>query len=44
LQPTSFGGSAVWVLPNPSGLNCAFTVGMLTDAYGELFEAVAIRG
>jgi TDG/mug DNA glycosylase family protein len=44
LQPTAFGGSAVWVLPNPSGLNCAFTVGMLTDAYRELFEAVALRG
>jgi TDG/mug DNA glycosylase family protein len=41
LQPTSLGGSAVWVLPNPSGLNCAFTIGMLTDAYRELFEAVA---
>jgi TDG/mug DNA glycosylase family protein len=44
LQPTAFGGSAVWVLPNPSGLNCAFTIGMLTDSYRELFEAVAHRG
>ena len=44
LQPTTFGGSAVWVLPNPSGLNCAFTIGMLTDAYRELFEAVGLRG
>ena len=44
LQPTTLGGSAVWVLPNPSGLNCAFTIGMLTDAYRELFEAVALRG
>jgi double-stranded uracil-DNA glycosylase len=43
LQPTTFGGSSVWVLPNPSGLNCAFTIGMLTDAYTELFDAVAIR-
>src|ERR1700677_4402688 len=41
LQSTQLGGSAVWVLPNPSGLNCAFTIGMLTDAYRELFEAVA---
>jgi double-stranded uracil-DNA glycosylase len=24
LQLSTFGGSAVWVLPNPSGLNCAF--------------------
>jgi TDG/mug DNA glycosylase family protein len=44
LQPTTLGGSAVWVLPNPSGLNRAFTVGMLTDAYRELFDAVALRG
>jgi TDG/mug DNA glycosylase family protein len=41
LQPATLGGSALWVLPNPSGLNCAFTIGMLTDAYRELFEAVA---
>jgi double-stranded uracil-DNA glycosylase len=41
LQPATLDGSAVWVLPNPSGLNCAFTIGMLTDAYRELFEAVA---
>jgi TDG/mug DNA glycosylase family protein len=44
LQPTTLAGSAVWVLPNPSGLNCAFTIGMLTYAYRELFEAVALRG
>ncbi len=44
LQPTKFGGAAVWVLPNPSGLNRAFTIGKLTDAYRELFEAVADRG
>jgi TDG/mug DNA glycosylase family protein len=43
-QPTTFGGSAVWVLPNPSGLNCAFSIGKLTDTYGELFEAVARLG
>jgi len=43
LQPSTFGASAVWVLPNPSGLNCAFTIGMLTDAYRELFEALAVR-
>jgi TDG/mug DNA glycosylase family protein len=44
LQPTTLGGSAVWVLPNPSGLNCAFTIRMLTDAYRELFEAAVHRG
>jgi TDG/mug DNA glycosylase family protein len=42
-QPATLGGSAVWVLPNPSGLNRAFTIGMLTDAYRELFKAVALR-
>jgi len=40
-QPTTFAGSAVWVLPNPSGLNRAFTTDMLTVAYRELFEAAA---
>ena len=40
LQPTTLGGSAVWVLPNPSGLNRAFTIGMLTSAYRDLLEAV----
>lgn len=41
LQPGTFGGSAVWVLPNPSGLNRAFTTSMLTLAYRELYEAVS---
>jgi TDG/mug DNA glycosylase family protein len=44
LQSTRLGGSAVWVLPNSSGLNRAFTIGKLTDAYRELFEAAALRG
>ena len=44
LQPTTLGGSAVWVLPSPSGLNRAFTIGKLTDAYRELFEEVALLG
>jgi len=44
LQPTTLGGSAVWVLPNPSGLNRAFTIGKLADAYRELFEEVSLRG
>ena len=43
LQQAAFGGSVVWVLPNPSGLNRAFTLSMLTDAYRMLFEAVALR-
>ncbi|HUN84206.1 MAG TPA: G/U mismatch-specific DNA glycosylase [Terracidiphilus sp.] len=40
LQPATLGGSAVWLLPNPSGLNCAFTIPVLTIAYRDLFEAV----
>jgi TDG/mug DNA glycosylase family protein len=43
LQPTRLGRSAVWVLPSPSGLNRAFPIGKLTDAYRELFEAVTAR-
>jgi TDG/mug DNA glycosylase family protein len=42
LQPTTLGGSAVWVLPNPSGLNRAFTIDRLTAAYRELFHATAL--
>jgi TDG/mug DNA glycosylase family protein len=44
LQPTTLSSSAVWVLPSPSGLNRAFTIGNLTDAYRELFEEVALLG
>ncbi len=43
LQQATLGGSMVWVLPNPSGLNRAFTITMLADAYRKLFEAVALR-
>lgn len=42
LQPTKLAGSTVWVLPSPSGLNRTFPIGRLTDAYRELFEAVAL--
>jgi TDG/mug DNA glycosylase family protein len=41
-QSTSFGGAIVWVLPNPSGLNCAFTLEMLTAAYKELHAAASM--
>lgn len=40
LQSATLGGSGVWLLPNPSGLNCAFTISVLTDAYRALFETV----
>ncbi|HEX4487645.1 MAG TPA: G/U mismatch-specific DNA glycosylase [Terriglobales bacterium] len=42
-QAQTFGGVAVWVLPNPSGLNRAFNLERLTIAYRELVEAVAGR-
>jgi TDG/mug DNA glycosylase family protein len=33
LQPKTFGNASVWVLPNPSGRNRAFTLAQLVDAY-----------
>lgn len=35
-QTMRFGGAQVWVLPNPSGLNRAFTLESLITAYREL--------
>ncbi|ASS59201.1 mismatch-specific DNA-glycosylase (plasmid) [Rhizobium leguminosarum] len=35
-QPETFAGAAVWLLPNPSGLNRAFTLTTLTEHYLEL--------
>lgn len=40
-QSTHFGGAAVWVLPNPSGLNRAFNLDNLVCAYRELRLAAA---
>ncbi len=36
LQPEPLGPSAVWVLPNPSGLNAHYQVPDLVALYGEL--------
>ncbi|NVZ22379.1 G/U mismatch-specific DNA glycosylase [Pseudomonas costantinii] len=36
LQPHSLGGASVWVLPNPSGRNLAFSLDQLVNAYREL--------
>ncbi len=36
LQSGRFGGARAWVLPNPSGLNRAFSLDALVSAYGEL--------
>jgi TDG/mug DNA glycosylase family protein len=38
-QPERFAQSAVWVLPNPSGLNRAFGLPDLVAAYGDLRRA-----
>ncbi|KAB0480672.1 G/U mismatch-specific uracil-DNA glycosylase [Pseudomonas reinekei] len=36
LQSGTFGNAAVWVLPNPSGRNLAFSLEQLIDAYRQL--------
>lgn len=39
-QADTFGGAAVWVLPNPSGRNRAFNLDRLVGAYRELHQAL----
>lgn len=39
-QPTTFAGSETWLLPNPSGLNRAFTLDDLVIAYRALRDAI----
>jgi TDG/mug DNA glycosylase family protein len=41
LQAEPFAGAAVWLLPNPSGLNRAFSLAQLAEAYGALRLAIA---
>ncbi|HLZ66571.1 MAG TPA: G/U mismatch-specific DNA glycosylase [Aliidongia sp.] len=41
-QPTTLGGAAVWVLPNPSGRNRAFSLDQLVSAYGQLYRAAGL--
>ncbi len=36
LQPQSLGDASVWVLPNPSGRNLAFSLEQLVQAYRQL--------
>lgn len=40
-QPQPLGGTTVWVLPNPSGRNLAFSLAQLVAAYQQLREAIA---
>lgn len=41
LQPTRMEGATVWVLPNPSGRNRAFTLDALVQAYRRLYLETA---
>jgi TDG/mug DNA glycosylase family protein len=41
-QTMQFGGAQVWVLPNPSGLNRAFTLEGLITSYRELFAVMEL--
>jgi double-stranded uracil-DNA glycosylase len=41
-QPTALGGAAVWVLPNPSGRNRAFSLDQLVGAYRQLYRAASL--
>lgn len=34
--PAGFGGTVAWILPNPSGLNRAFSLAALVTAYSDL--------
>jgi TDG/mug DNA glycosylase family protein len=38
-QPETFGNAVVWILPNPSGRNLAFSLDQLVDAYRQLHLA-----
>lgn len=40
-QAEAFCGAAVWVLPNPSGLNRGFTLSDLVTSYREMYLAIS---
>ncbi|MFF2745109.1 G/U mismatch-specific DNA glycosylase [Kitasatospora sp. NPDC058048] len=42
-QPEGIGGTEVWVLPNPSGLNAHYTLDGLAEEFRRLREAVEDR-
>ena len=42
-QVRTIGGTRVWVLPNPSGLNAHWTPAALAEEFGRLREAAADR-
>ncbi len=41
-QPSGLGGAALWVVPNPSGLNAHDTIESLSHAYGQAARAAGI--
>jgi double-stranded uracil-DNA glycosylase len=43
-QPEDLAGAALWVVPNPSGLNAHETVASLGTAYAEPARAAGVRG
>jgi double-stranded uracil-DNA glycosylase len=43
-RPERLGAARVWVLPNPSGLNAAWTTPRLAEAFGELRRVVHDTG
>jgi double-stranded uracil-DNA glycosylase len=44
LQPTEMAGASIWVLPNPSGRNRAFSLDHLVETYRQLYlRVVAIE-
>jgi TDG/mug DNA glycosylase family protein len=43
LQTDAFAGATVWVLPNPSGRNLAFSQEQLVMTYRQLYEAAVLQ-
>jgi TDG/mug DNA glycosylase family protein len=44
LQPERIGSTAIWVLPNPSGLNANYRPDQLVELFAELRRAVGVSG
>ena len=42
IYPAEFAGTTAWLLPNPSGLNKAFTLEALVEAYSDLQVALLV--
>jgi double-stranded uracil-DNA glycosylase len=43
LQPETIGPSAIWILPNPSGLNANYTPAQLVEAFADLRKWLTAR-